>query len=146
MSAECARGGGVGEVYVPQEASPCVPPPPNKSMDSCSEVYLQDELGSFLFTRICHSNCFGDGGFSFLTLGCSIAMDQLGPKDEEIRHESSCSKQGRLGQFLKVGNFSPRAAAIVGVGGGWSISVHTKSLICDLSQSGSGSASLSWKE
>lgn len=64
------RGGGV-----PQEASPSVPPPPNKSTE---DVYSQDELGSFLFTRTCHSRCF-----SFLTLGCSVAVDQLGPKDED---------------------------------------------------------------
>lgn len=83
MSAECAPCGGVVEV--------CLRRPPPVShlartgpwIHAREAVYLQDELGSFLFTGICHSNGFGDGGFSFLTLVCSIALDQLGPKDEE---------------------------------------------------------------
>lgn len=83
MSAECAGCGGMGEVYLGR-------PPPVSHLVQTSPwiqareaVSLQDELGSFLFTGICHSNGFGDGDFSFLTLGCSIALDRLGPKDEE---------------------------------------------------------------
>lgn len=74
--------------------------------------------------------------------------DQLGHANEDSGMDFPVlSRENSFWQFLKVRNFPPHVAGIVGVGGGKSMALSTwRDCYCDLNQSWSGSPSVSYKE